>query len=144
MEKVSGLELDWYFEQFVETTNTIDYGIKSVNSSKEKTKIILTRNGDIPMPIDLIVRLTDGSVHWYYIPLRIMRGEKGKDIYSIKMNTLSDWPWVYPEYTFELNFPFDQIKEINIDPSGRLADLNQDDNSYLKKSNESEIQFKGH
>ena len=30
MEHESNLELDWYFEQFIETVNTVDYSIFSV------------------------------------------------------------------------------------------------------------------
>ena len=30
MEYESNLELDWYFEQFIETVNTVDYSIFSV------------------------------------------------------------------------------------------------------------------
>lgn len=30
-EKVSGLELDWYLTDFAQTTNTIDYAVKSVD-----------------------------------------------------------------------------------------------------------------
>ena len=134
MEKESGLELDWYFEQFVETVNTIDYGIKDVKKKGKQTEIILSRNKEIPMPIDVFVVLKDGSVQWYNIPLRIMRGEKGKDIYPMEMMVLDDWPWVNPEYNFSINVPLKAIKEIQIDPSGRLADIDQEDNVYPQKS----------
>ncbi|NIT60609.1 MAG: hypothetical protein GWN00_31715, partial [Aliifodinibius sp.] len=30
MEQESGMILDWYYEYFVQTTKTIDYGIESV------------------------------------------------------------------------------------------------------------------
>ena len=36
MEKESGLELDWYWEDFVGTTKTIDYGIKEVVANGEQ------------------------------------------------------------------------------------------------------------
>ena len=86
------------------------------------------------MPIDVFVVLKDGSVQWYNIPLRIMRGEKGKDIYPMEMMVLDDWPWVNPEYNFSINVPLKAIKEIQIDPSGRLADIDQEDNVYPQKS----------
>ncbi len=37
-ERVSGLNLDWYLQDFATTTNTIDYGIVSVGSSSETTE----------------------------------------------------------------------------------------------------------
>ena len=132
MERTSGIELDWYFEQFVGTTNTIDYSIKSVEKNDVKTNIVLERKDKMPMPIDLVVKLKDGSVILYYIPLRIMRGEKGKDVYPMQKIILNDWPWVYPEYNFEIDINFDDIKSVQIDPSTRMADINQEDNIFEK------------
>ena len=55
MEEESKLELDWYFEQFTQTINTIDYGIQEVKSYENKTSILLERIGDMPMPLDICV-----------------------------------------------------------------------------------------
>ena len=41
MENISGLELDWYFEQFVETTNTIDYEVFDVEPTNNGAVITL-------------------------------------------------------------------------------------------------------
>ena len=142
MEKVSGLELDWYFEQFISTINVVDYAIKSVDKIDDKTAITLARIKHIPMPIDVVVRLKDGSSKWYNIPLRIMRGAKGKDLYKAEKILLTDWPWVYPEYTFTIDVKLNKIKEIVIDPSGRLADVNQDDNKYPFEKKR-KVKFKG-
>jgi len=142
MEKVSGLELDWYFEQFISTINVVDYSIRSVNKMGDQTEITLARVKDIPMPIDVFIRFKDGTSKWYNIPLRIMRGEKGKDLYSSEKTILPDWPWVYPEYTFSIDVKLNKIEEIVIDPSGRLADVNQDDNVYPSKRKR-KVQFKG-
>ena len=43
MELESGLELDWYFEQFTQTTNTIDYAIVRVKPIGEKTQILVQK-----------------------------------------------------------------------------------------------------
>jgi hypothetical protein len=133
MEKESGLELDWYWEQFVETTNKIDYGIKSVTANGSKTMIELERIGTMPMPIDVVVKKKDGTLTWYYIPLTIMRGIKQNDIYEITRLNMQGWPWVVPAYGFEIPTALDQIENIVIDPSTRLADVNQADNVYPKK-----------
>src|SRR5690606_32716034 len=70
-EKVSGLELDWYLNDFTRTTNTIDYGVKSV----EGKTVTLERIGLMPMLIYLTVTYTDGTAADSYIPLQMMRGE---------------------------------------------------------------------
>ena len=75
-EKVSGTELDWYLNDWTRTTNTIDYSIKEVVEKDNKTTITLERTGRMPMPIDLYVEYTDGSAETFYVPLRMMFGEK--------------------------------------------------------------------
>lgn len=130
-EKESGLELDWYFEQFVETTNTIDYQVLSVEPVSGGTQITLERVGDMPMPMDVLVYKKDGDMVWYNIPLRIMRGSKGEDVIKVKRETLADWPWVYPTYQFKVNIPTDNIKEVVIDPTNRLADIEPANNALV-------------
>ncbi|PQV49572.1 peptidase M1-like protein [Jejuia pallidilutea] len=115
-EKVSGLELDWYLTDFAQTTNTIDYAVTSVD---EKT-ITLERKGLMPMPIDLKVIYNDGTTENFYIPLQMMRGEKPTSATKIK-----DWAWAYPTYSFETK---KSVKNVQIDPSGLMADVNQTNN----------------
>lgn len=139
MEDVSGLELDWYFEHFVGTTNSIDYGIPLVKEDEGKTIITLERVGDMPMPIDLVVKMKDGSTQNFYIPLEIMRGEKGIDWYK-SLTTLPDWQWTNPYYTLQVNSKLDDIESIVIDPSTRMADVNTSNNVYPSTSSEEETQ----
>lgn len=129
MEKVSGMELDWYLEQFIGTTNTIDYGIREMNPTADGLEIQLERIGQMPMPIDLVVTLTNGETQGYTIPLSMMRGEKKEQI-AEKMTVLPDWPWVYPVYGFFIPFTIDEIHSIVIDPSGRLADVDAANNQF--------------
>lgn len=129
MEKESGMILDWYYEYFVQTTKSIDYGIKSVIGVGDKTSIKLERVELMPMPLDVVVEYTDGSSELFYIPLRMMRGEKPAES-NITRTTLKDWPWVEPEYNLTINKPASQIKTVTIDPSQRLADINRQNNSF--------------
>jgi hypothetical protein len=129
MEKESGLELDWYWEDFVGTTKTIDYGIKEVVSNAGKTDVVLHRIGQMPMPLDVVVTYKDGTQENFYIPLEIMRGEKEEKRYS-KTTLLADWGWTYPEYAFTIARNLTDIRQIVIDPSQRMADINQEDNFY--------------
>lgn len=123
MEKVSGLELDWYYEHFVNTVNQIDYKIDTVVDVDDVAQITLRRIGDMMMPIDLLVEYTDGSVEMRYIPLRMMRGEKPVENKDIVRITEEDWPWTYPTYELQLSKPTSTIKRIEIDPTKRLADI---------------------
>lgn len=136
MEKESGIELNWYMENFVGTTKTIDYAVKSVVEKEGKTEVVISRIGQMPMPLDVVVTYVDGKTENFYIPLEIMRGEKQEKIYD-KITLLSDWGWTYPEYSFMLNTGYGNIKTIVIDPSNRMADVNPDNNIYpaLQMSN---------
>ena len=130
MENISGLELDWYFEQFVETTNTIDYEVFNVEPTNNGAVITLRRIGDMPMPIDIVISdLSDNNTS-FSIPLRIMRGNKSNDSFLNDFKTLSDWPWVYQYYQFETTVNYNEIKQIAIDPSSRLADINSQNNVW--------------
>tara|TARA_B100001027_G_scaffold40053_1_gene25374 strand:+ start:1 stop:1686 length:1686 start_codon:yes stop_codon:yes gene_type:complete len=130
MENISGLELDWYFEQFVETTNTIDYEVFNVEPANNGALITLRRIGVMPMPIDIVIIDHSGNKISYSIPLRIMRGNKSNDSYLNDFKILSDWPWVYQYYQFESPIKLDEIKQVAIDPSSRLADINPQNNVW--------------
>lgn len=127
MEKESGLELDWYFDYWVNTTGTVDYGIKSVIPVGGKTRLQLTREGKIPMPIEVEVTLNSGDKHLFYTPLGLMRGEK---TFKTDVTVLSDWPWVNPLYSFEVPFKMEDIKSIEVDPSKRMADIDRKNNVF--------------
>lgn len=125
-EKVSGLQLDWYLTDWTQTTNTIDYQIASVENVQGQTQVNLTRKGLMPMPIDLEVTYTDGSKEMYYIPLRMMYGQKPE---ASKMKVVDDWGWGHPTYTLSLPTGKKAAK-IVIDPSGKMADVNAEDNTW--------------
>lgn len=129
-EKVSGMELDWYLLDWTQTTNTIDYGIKSVESAGGGTEIVLERTGLMPMPVDLLVVAEDGSQNLYYMPLRMMRGEKENPYPGVGWNVMPDWPWAQPEYTLRVDLPKDKIRGVLIDPSQLMADINPANNAW--------------
>lgn len=115
-EKVSGLELDWYLMDWTQTTNTIDYAVKSI----EGKTVTLERIGSMPMPMDLIVTYEDDSKEDIYIPLQMMRGEKPSSA-----TRMVDWAWAHPTYSFEAK---KAVKSVEIDPKGLMADVNRENN----------------
>ena len=128
MEKASGLELDWYKEYFVYTTKTIDYGIKDVSAQGNQTDITLERIGLMPMPVDLVISYKDGTSEMVYLPLEIMRGEKAPEAGAANRVISQDWPWTNLTKTIRIDKKSETIKSIEIDPSKRLADVNQENN----------------
>ena len=139
MERESNLELDWYFEQFIETVNTIDYAIYSVMEEGDKTKILIQRIGRVPMPLDVSITSSKSNITWYNIPLRIMRGSKEKDIIGENFKVISPWPWVYNFYEFTIDLPLKEVQKIEIDASTRMADVNRNNNVWNGETNQNEL-----
>jgi hypothetical protein len=136
VEKVSGLQLDWYFMYWINTTRRTDYAIKDAKGTEEgKTRVVLEKLGKIPMPLDIEVSYSNGDEVTYYIPLAMMRGEKPKQK-DRKRVVLEDWPWPYPEYEFNLPRPLSKVERIEIDPSGKLADIDRSNNVYPAKESD--------
>lgn len=119
-ERVSGLELNWYLNEFTQTVHTIDYGIKEVSGKQ----IQLVRIGQIPMPIDVMVTYKDGTNEAFYIPLNLMRGEK-----QTNATLLPDWDWGHQTYSFQTK---KKLKEVQIDTSLLMADVNRANNQFIQ------------
>ena len=81
-EQSSGILLNWYLTDWTQTTNKIDYAIHKVEKSNKKSIITLKRIGLMPMPLEVLVKLKDGSEEFYYIPITLMRGEKKRPTYA--------------------------------------------------------------
>ena len=126
MEKESGSELDWYIDYWVKTTHHIDYSLETKKKDDGKISLSVNRIGKIPMPIEIEVLYEDLSTYIYYIPLSIMRGKK--DNSNGKLILLEDWEWVNESYQIDLDDSDKKIKKIEINPSGKLADVNKSNN----------------
>ena len=118
-EKVSDLELEWYLNDWTRTTNKIDYDISLYDPAARS--ITIERKASIPMPLEIEVSFVDGSNALYYIPIDLMQGIKPFDNDVVVLNP---WAWVAPEYSFLVEGN-KKIVKIEIDPSKRLADVDQ-------------------
>jgi len=129
-EKESGMELDWYKEYWINSTKTIDYAIGDINLVAGKAMVNLRRLGKMPMPVDVLVTYKDGTQELHTIPLNLMYGTKPQDG-NIPMVQHEAWRWTHPEYAMEITRSLKDIKSIEIDPSGRLADVNKVNNKLV-------------
>ena len=123
-ERVSGLELDWYLMDWAQTTKQLDYQVNSIVGEGEKTRIVLKREKQMPMPIDIEVILNDGTSVVYNIPLTMMRGHRP----LAGARLLESWSWAQPYYIFEVDFAKESIVEVIIDPLNFTADINKKNN----------------
>lgn len=130
-EKVSGMQLHWYLRYWIYTTKKIDYEISNTADVDNKTQVTLTRLGEFPMPIDLLVTYKDGSRELIYIPLNETLGSKPNEDASVKRRELAAWPWVNPTYSFTIDRKQADIESLEIDPSQRMADINKANNKVI-------------
>ena len=127
MEKTCGMDLDWYFQYFMQTTHQIDASIESIEAGNDTLTITLARPGVMPMPVDLLVTYTDGSEDAFHIPLVMMRGHRPLEENEF---LLDDWAWTHPTYTIE--WPTSKsIQRVDIDPLRKTADVHRANNSVV-------------
>ena len=124
-EKVSDMELEWYLNDWTRTDHKIDYGL-DISSLQSDRVVTLKRKARMPMPLDVEVSFSDGTKDVYYIPTDLMHGNKKFN--SNNVYYMQPWTWASPEYDFVVQGNKKVVK-IEIDPSKRLADYNQMDNS---------------
>jgi hypothetical protein len=132
-EKVSGMELDWYQEYFVNSTKTIDYGIDSLWEAGGATQIRLRRIGQMPMPMDVKVTFKDGSSEWHYVPMYLQFGEKPAEAGQESRKVYESWKWTHPTYNINTAKRLTDIVSVEIDPSQRMADVERRNNKLELK-----------
>ena len=124
-EKVSDMELEWYLNDWTRTDHKIDYGL-DISSLQSDRVVTLKRKARMPMPLDVEVSFSDGTKDVYYIPTDLMHGNKKFN--SNNVYYMQPWTWASPEYDFVVQGN-KKVVRVEIDPSKRLADYNQMDNS---------------
>ena len=120
MERESGLELDWYFQDMMHTTNAVDYQVSGVQVHNDSAVIQLARLGDMAMPQDLTLTWEDGTTTAVHIPLVMMRGHRAMDDGEILGE---DWPWVDPNYELALPTGGKRLKSVELNAAGLVADV---------------------
>jgi Peptidase family M1 domain len=132
MELESGLVLDWFQQYWVNTTHTMDYSIDKVEKDGKKTLVRLSWRQQFPMPLDVLVTYKDGTKELFYIPVDLMRGTKPAEN-DIERTVAPDWQWTNPTYELVIPEKLKEIQSVQIDPSGRLADVDKSNNDWKAK-----------
>ena len=120
VERESGLELDWYFQDMMHTTNAVDYQVSGVQVQNDSAVIQLARLGDMAMPQDLTLTWDDETTTSVHIPLVMMRGHRALRDGEILGG---DWPWVDPNYELTLPTAGKRLKSVELNASGLVADV---------------------
>ncbi len=119
------VDLNWFFDEWMETSKTIDYAVSSVKKGKNKNEYQITfkRNG-MQMPVDFAVVSKIDSVYNFHIPNNWFV----KETKATVLPRWIGWDKIKPTYTATVTIP-DEITNVIIDPTNRLADVNMLNNS---------------
>ena len=131
-EKVSGMQLQWFLNEFMETDHTADYAISKVEGKDNKTEVTLKRVGRLPLSIDLWVTDKAGNIRYVYVPLRMTYAEKPNTYPAYPRTVLPAWGWGNPTYTFTLDMSLENVKSIVLDPENKSVDIDKENNSFSK------------
>lgn len=117
-------DLNWFFDQWFETTKAADYGVKAKKLSGDRYKITVKRKGEMMMPVDLLLYSKNQTAELYTIPVS----------YYEKPGSRNLTPWIgwgklRRTYSFEATVP-GGLKRIFLDPTQRLADIKRTDNTW--------------
>lgn len=112
------VDLNWFFDQWMESTKTIDYSIEELKAQGgDDFTITFERKGSMQMPIDFSVYANDGTEHKYHIPNHWFTKKTDANI----LDKWHAWGSLYPTYSATVHIP-SGIDNVVIDPSNRLAD----------------------
>jgi hypothetical protein len=103
LERVSGKNLDWLFQEIIPTTNHIDYKLTKVKASETGTEITVKNTGQVNGPIE-VVGLKDGKV--------------------VKTQ------WIEPSENKTTITWSEQVDAVQINHSGMIPEINQRNNSW--------------
>lgn len=119
------VDLNWFFDQWMETSKHIDYEIERVkHKGGDQFEITFEREGRMQMPVDFTVTARDGRTYDFIIP----------NTYFVKQTNATvlpywkGWDLLQPTYTCIVSIP-GGIKNVEIDPSHRLADIDRTNNT---------------
>jgi hypothetical protein len=109
-EEISGENLDWLFDNWLRTTDTIDYAINGMNKEEVDGEYIhrikVSNNGTLRMPVDVELRF------------------KGEEVEPLRQR------WENDQNEGELTFTADQpASKVVIDPDRIYPDLNRTNNT---------------
>ena len=128
-ENASNMELTWFQNYWLNTTQKIDFSIDSVYQNNE-LHIKLFKHG-IPMPVEFEIKLKNGETLFYYIPLDITNNKKID--FNRTTKTLSTWSSGSKSYEAVINgINLNAIESIQLNPDQILPDIDESNNFYTK------------
>ncbi len=118
----TGVDLNWFFDQWLETTKNIDYKFKTLRKVKAEQgvyQVRFKRKGEMQMPLDFSVEDVEGKRYDFHIPNTWFE----KKTNAVVLPKWTGWSGFNTDYTTTIALE-NKPKHVHIDPSNRLADIN--------------------
>ena len=108
MRDASGMDLDWFWRDWVLTTARLDQAVDSVGKTKDGEKIFLANRGTMTLPLEMDVSFTDGSIERIRLPVE-MWNQGPRFAYRLRTNK--------------------PVKRVIVDPRRVLPDIDRSNNA---------------
>ncbi|HET7321444.1 MAG TPA: M1 family metallopeptidase, partial [Longimicrobiaceae bacterium] len=113
-EDVTGRDLDWYWREWIYSTNVLDLAIRgvsndSVGPGQYQASIRVTRNTPVVMPVGMRLILANGQAKTVELPVQIWYGGR--------------------EYTYVADVT-SPVVGVQLDPANNLADVNRTNDAW--------------
>lgn len=133
VERRSGMQLHWFSDLWIGTTQRIDYSIQGVKSfGRDATTLQLKREDEFPMPLEIRITLKGtGDQIMVYVPTDLTIVPK-----SGSFTYAETWPWTSRDREVTIPFPYTDIDKIEIDPNGWMADIDPDNQVWDSNATE--------
>ncbi len=127
MTSYTKADLNWFFDQWLETSKVIDYKVGKIKKLGNDTfEITFKRQGEMQMPIDFRVTNNYDSVIDFHIPNTWFVKQTNAKV----LPKWYGWGVLKDTYKAKVYIP-GGIFRVDIDPSKRLADVNPLNNSNI-------------
>ncbi len=132
-EQSTGMELDWLYNQWIESTHHVDYAVEKVEKTDgNRTRITIRRKGSMPVPVDVAV-LTDKGVVTYHVPyFRTLRYRETNNLEG-EFRLVKPWNDGKDVYILTADIPYRLIRKVVIDPLVMTCDIQYKDNVWEVK-----------
>ncbi len=119
-------DLNWFFDQWLETTKSVDYSIDYAQKVRhtDSFDIHLRRKGEMHMPVDFTITEKNGNKQNFYVPNTWFKKETEATI----LPKWFGWGNLHDTYVARVSAP-SGLKLIEIDTSERLGDIYPLDNT---------------
>lgn len=112
MENVAGENLSWFWSGWFYGNGNVDLGISGVFPYAGNSLVVLSNEGDIPMPVLLEIEFEDGTKERKMLPVEIW--QRGKE-------------WAHMIESEK------KVKSVTVDPDKILPDVNLSNDSWPQK-----------